>query len=44
MTTATKIIKTKVGLLELVNQLRNVSRACKFMGYSRDNFYRFKEL
>lgn len=39
-----KIIKPKVGLLELAKQLGNVSSACKAMGYSRDSYYRFKEL
>ena len=44
MTNQQKIIKTKVGILELARQLGNVSQACKVMGYSRDSFYRFKTL
>ena len=44
MTTEQKIIKNKLGLLELAKQLGNISRACKIMGYSRDSFYRFKQL
>ena len=44
MTTEQKIIKNKVGLLELARQLSNVSQACKILGYSRDSFYRFQEL
>ena len=44
MTKDEKIIRTKVGLLELVRQLGNVSQACEVMGYSRDSFYRFEEL
>jgi len=44
MTAVQKIIRNKVGLLELAKQLGNVSQACKLFGYSRDSFYRFKEL
>jgi len=32
------------GVLEPAKQLGNVERACRLMGYSRDSFYRFKEL
>lgn len=38
-----KIIQNKVGLLNLAEELGNVSKACKVMGYSRDTFYRYKE-
>lgn len=38
MTKDQKIIRAKVGLLELPKQLGNVSHACKMMGYSRDSF------
>ena len=50
MTQAQKVIRAKVGLLELAKQLgnslpprrRGVSQACKMMGYSRDSFYRLR--
>ena len=38
------IIKHKVGLLNLAEELGNVSKACKVMGVSRDTFYRYQEL
>lgn len=37
-----KIIKNKVGLLNLAQELGNVSQACKVMGTSRETFYRYK--
>jgi len=37
MTQDQKIIRAKLGLLELAKQLGNVSQACKMMGYSRDS-------
>src|SRR5437868_7965514 len=39
-----KVIKNKVGLLKLAETLGSVSQACKVMGFSRDSFYRFREL
>lgn len=44
MNTETKLIKTKLGLLKLAEKLGNVSEACKLFGYSRDSFYRIKQL
>lgn len=44
MNTQQKIIRNKMGLLHLAAELGNVSRACKVMGYSRDTFYRYREL
>jgi transposase InsO family protein len=44
MRTETKLIKTKLGLINLAEQLGNVSQACRVMGYSRDSFYRIKDL
>jgi transposase InsO family protein len=44
MTQEQKVIRAKVGLLELAKQLGSVSEACKIMGFSRDSFYRFREL
>ena len=42
--TTNPIIKHKVGLLNLAEELGNVSKACKVMGVSRDTFYRYQEL
>jgi hypothetical protein len=42
--TERKVIKAKVGLLELARQLGSVTQACRVMGYSRDSFYRFRDL
>ncbi len=38
------IIKHKAGLLNLAEELGNVSKACQVMGVSRDTFYRYQEL
>jgi hypothetical protein len=44
MTQDQKIIKNKLGLLKLAHTLGSVSDACKVLGFSRDSFYRFREL
>lgn len=38
-----RVVKHKLGLLNLAEELGNVSRACKIMGASRDTFYRYQE-
>lgn len=37
------IVKHKLGLLNLAEELGNVSQACKIMGVLRDTFYRYHE-
>ena len=37
-----RIIRNKLGLLNLAQELGNVSKACKIMGLSRDTFYRYQ--
>jgi transposase InsO family protein len=43
MTRDQKLIKNKIGLLELAKYLKNVSHACRTLGYSRDTFYRVRD-
>ncbi|HBF43451.1 MAG TPA: IS481 family transposase, partial [Desulfobacteraceae bacterium] len=42
MTTATKIARRKLSLLQLAAELSNVSKACHLMGYSRQQFYEIR--
>ena len=37
-----RIIRNKIGLLNLAEELGNVSKACQMMGVSRDTFYRYQ--
>jgi hypothetical protein len=34
-----KAVRRKLNLLELASELENVSKACKIIGYSRQQFY-----
>ena len=43
LNTNARIVKHKVGLLNLADELGNISKACKMMGVSGDTFYRYKE-
>ena len=42
MTTSEKIARRKLSLLELAKDLGNVSKACKIVGYSREQFYEIR--
>jgi len=44
MNVETKLIQNKLGLLRLAEKLGNVTEACQVYGYSRDSFYRIKQL
>jgi hypothetical protein len=41
-TTTDKVSRRKLSLLELASELDNVSKACKVMGYSRQQFYEIR--
>ena len=41
-TTTDKVARRKLSLLELASDLDNVSKACKLMGYSRQQFYEIR--
>jgi hypothetical protein len=42
MTTEKKVARRKLSLLQLASEMKNVSRACKVMGYSRQQFYEIR--
>ena len=42
MTTTDKVARRKLSLLELAHEMGNVSKACKIMGYSRQQFYEIR--
>lgn len=41
--TSDRIIKHKTGLLNLAEELGNISKACKILGVYFDTIYRYKE-
>ena len=42
ITTEEKVARRKLSLLELAADLGNVSKACKLVGYSRQQFYEIR--
>ncbi len=42
MTTEKKVARRKLSLLELATDMGNVSKACRVMGYSRQQFYEIR--
>jgi hypothetical protein len=43
MSTTEKLIKARMGMLALAEQLNNVSAACRRAGISRSHYYEIKE-
>lgn len=44
MESQSRSVKEKLGLLRLAGKLGSVTQACDTLGYSRDSYYRFKNL
>ena len=42
MTTNEQVARRKLSLLELAKELNNVSKTCKLIGYSRQQFYEIR--
>lgn len=42
MTASTKIAKSRLSLLQLASEIRNISEACRHRGVSRSQFYEYK--
>ena len=42
MTASLKVARRKLSLLDLAKDLDNVSKACRLMGYSRQQFYEIR--
>ena len=42
MTAVSQSTRRKLSLLQLADELKNVSKACKIMGYHRDTFYEIR--
>jgi len=42
MTTDNKVARRKLSLLALASDLGNVSKACRIIGYSRQQFYEIR--
>jgi len=42
MTTQDKVVRRKLSLLELAQDMNNVAKACRLMGYSRQQFYEIR--
>lgn len=42
MTTEKKVARRKLSLLDLAQELRNINKACKVMGYGRQQFYEIR--
>ncbi len=40
--TSDRIVKHKISLLSLADELGNISKACKMTGVTRDTFYRYR--
>jgi len=44
MTTTELLVRQRYILLQVAEKVKNISRACRTLGFSRESYYKYKRL